>query len=235
MSIFDPHSLYVHHQKSTKKGQIIQKKPQKRLSAISKEEIPRSIMVLKTYGYTVSPPGQTTIHPAGAFVNTTVYQIPQGNVLQLSFNNVWNIVKNSFADLLSIPLANVTNAYVAIGITSINIPVNDPPALSQIVYESDYFSNTVNTSNPCDILYQAYSEDKVLYLFSQQGGFGMSKKDSQGDYIIGGHITYEWSDLVLLGQLDTDVNLFTLSNSANTGFGEVTITLCVNAIVNYAI
>lgn len=61
MSIFDPHQLYYHRQKSTKKGQVIQKSPQPRYTAIDYSMIPQAINVLHSYGYEIFPPNSHAV------------------------------------------------------------------------------------------------------------------------------------------------------------------------------
>ena len=56
MSVFDPYSLYHRKYRKTHKGQVIQQKPTDYKTPILKEEIPRSLSVLKTFRYTIIPP-----------------------------------------------------------------------------------------------------------------------------------------------------------------------------------
>ena len=69
MSSFDPYSLFVTPKRKTHRGQIIQQKPQETNYAITKKEIPRSLSVLQTYGYTIYSPGQQPV----SFQESTIF------------------------------------------------------------------------------------------------------------------------------------------------------------------
>lgn len=67
MSSFDPFSLYRTPKHRTHHGQIIQQKPNEPSYAITRKEIPRSLSVLQTYGYTIYSPGSA---PSNIFSET---------------------------------------------------------------------------------------------------------------------------------------------------------------------
>ena len=54
MSIFDPQHLYVHHQKKTHKGQIIQKRPTNLEFAASQQDFQKAVKIIQTYGYQIA-------------------------------------------------------------------------------------------------------------------------------------------------------------------------------------
>lgn len=241
MSIFDPQGLYIHYQKSTKKGQIIQKKPQKRMSAIKKEEIPRSIMVLNTYGYTVTPPGGTPPSPPEPTILSTSKSVivstsynPASSLFTSRFNSIWNFVKNDFTEILAIPLDKVTSAILQIQINSVDIVINSSGS-DTITFASDSFTDATIVGSNSNLFYQGYSNNQTNKVFADNSGYSNTKINSTMPYIVAGHDTDRWEEIVINGQLTTDVNLFQIYRNTLNQFGQINLTVYVNAIVNYTL
>ena len=238
MSIFDPQSLYIHHQKSTKKGQIIQKKPQPKLSAIKKEEIPRSISVLSTYGYIVTPPGGNPPSPEPLNLTNSKSQSitlttnPNASVLNLKFNSVWDIVKEDFEDILSIPLEKITDASLEISIFSLGFNIIGSQA-DTITYDSDCITDSTFISTNSRIVYQTYSDTKAIKTYCDNSGYTTNQVNSTSPFELGGYTTYQWDQIVNFGQLTNDVTLFQIYRNTLQKIGEVNVSIYVNAIVNY--
>lgn len=122
MSFFDPQGLYIHTQKSTKKGQILQKKPKHHLSATSATDIPFAKNVLLNQGYSIFGPGQgptfsTYLTDFGTF--TFFSSIPQQSHV-ITFNDLWLLYRDAFTTMLDIPDNELTGeSKVDIIITSL--------------------------------------------------------------------------------------------------------------------
>lgn len=122
MSFFDPQSLYTHVQRSTHKGQILQKKPKKKLSATSPYDIPFAKAALLNQGYQILAPGQTISVPTitTQWASFSYLSDNPTNTKTITYNSIWNYIKPSFSDLLSIPESELTgSSSVIIAITSI--------------------------------------------------------------------------------------------------------------------
>ena len=74
MSFFDPHGVYVHRTKSTRKGQILQKKPRHILGALSYQDRVEAEKILKSFGLKavpiVDPTPPTPSQPMQPFLYT---------------------------------------------------------------------------------------------------------------------------------------------------------------------
>ena len=122
MSFFDPQGLYIHTQKSTKKGQILQKKPKHHLSATSATDIPFAKNVLLNQGYSIFDPGQgpifsTYLADFGTF--TFHSENPQQSHV-ITFNDLWLGFRDAFSTMLDIPDNELTGeSKVDIIITSL--------------------------------------------------------------------------------------------------------------------
>ena len=124
MSFFDPQSLYFHRQKSTKKGQIIQKKPQSLISATSSKDIPFAQAVLQNYGYGVYPPGYspTVASNISQYATFSYLATPNTNNVAISFNDLWLANRAYFLQLLELPDSQLTGpSLVTISISCIRI------------------------------------------------------------------------------------------------------------------
>lgn len=123
MSFFDPQSLYVHHQRSTKKGQIIQKKPKNHVSATSASDIPFAEAVLKNHSYFVRPPGYVpTVRSYLSQYATFSYteDIYSSSLYNIGFNEIWLANRAAFSQLLSIPDSRLSGeSYVIISLSTI--------------------------------------------------------------------------------------------------------------------
>ena len=95
MSFFDPQGLYVHRQKSTRKGQIIQKKPKHIIGALSKEDRDEAIKIIRCFGLKAVPKNA----PVGPV--TTVYHDSKFMVLPLSFTNTTTSKSITFNDIFA--------------------------------------------------------------------------------------------------------------------------------------
>ena len=97
MSIFDPQGLYYHHTRSTKRGQIYQKRPVESTSSISSRDVPHAINVLNTFNYNVFPP-QHTFYSGKSFYGT--WSNYQSDQLQSFFIHP-NIIRQQFSEELN--------------------------------------------------------------------------------------------------------------------------------------
>lgn len=238
MSIFDPQGLYFNHQKSTKFGQVLQKKATSRMGAITRDEIPRSVIVLDTYGYTITPPGGTPPVPPGTILTarqsliSNLFTDPTTRTYTPTFNEMWNIVKNDFSDILAIPLSKVSNAQLSINVTSLNL-YQENMSTDTLVFASSSLNDSSNYRFNCDILYQTYNNQQATKVVSDGDGIRYSKVQTNS-YVIAGHTTSDWEEIVTNGRLINDVDIFTISQSG-INLGEINYTIYVEAIVNYII
>lgn len=119
MSIFDPHQLYVHHTKSTRKGQVIQKKPIPPKYAMTREDINHAIERLRSIGYHIYP---KFWQPYYSYVNpfNISQDLLETNTQEFTFNSIWKYLVprlpnlQAFIDLHPSP----NSSHVAIAITS---------------------------------------------------------------------------------------------------------------------
>lgn len=141
MSFFDPHKVYYHHQKSTKKGQIIQKKPQPKNGAIGYDEIPRSITVLKTFKYQVYPPNFSITK---SFHRDLSWNYNQNNnnisTIAISVNSIISGMGNKFNQFFDIDPTRVQNFYFYINLNTILFNIN-PSSSSSSSYTLSFYEN----------------------------------------------------------------------------------------------
>lgn len=139
MSNFDPFQLYSHKQRASHKGQIIQKRPVNANYAASADELKRAILVVKTYGYSISK----TIH----FTDFSMYG---GTV---SFTNEKRYV--ALSDIFNQTMGNNLKKY------NPDIFNNTPSNILMIVniseiYIASYGNNTVNLIDGTTFVLSSY-------------------------------------------------------------------------------
>lgn len=244
MSIFDPQGIYFHRQKSTKKGQILQKRPKSNQGAIKMSEVPRSVNVLKTYGFTVIPPGGQPPSPepvarvARYSINTTLQNnlTAQGSKT-ITFNNIWGVIKNNFMELLEIPLEQVTVGQVTISITCVQFPVQISAADNIQVITDGFTDNTQINYNNTQIIYTSYNSTQCRKaVFSNNGMTAPTTLSNTGyPFVVAEYTSLDWQQLVE-GTLDQNHTLLTAQRTSGpitTYIGNMVYTVYAEAVVNY--
>lgn len=189
MSYFDPQSLYVHRQRSTKRGQIIQKKPQPHVSATSPNDIPFAKSVLLNQGYKIYPPDD----PPRISTYEAIYQpfsypnIVPTQTKTVTFNTIWNSYKNYFQSLIDIPDSSLTgSSYVTINITSIyvrfqgSLTSNDQISINYEEHQSlNYTSQHVSNNSYYTIIPFSASQCSIAKTTSTGGSTSNSSYSIQ--------------------------------------------------------
>ena len=146
MSFFDPQGLYYHRQKSTRKGQIIQKKPQPKNGAIGYDEIPRSLSVLKTFQYQIFPPGTTypqTLHRDLSWgYNANLSSVDRINI---SVNSIMTSASEKFNDAFQIPPEDIIrfSFYIVVNTIQFNALSNGTCSYSLAFYTQSNASSEI--------------------------------------------------------------------------------------------
>lgn len=224
MSIFDPHELYVHHQKSTRKGQVIQKHPVRRTGALTEDQIPQALQVLTAYGYTIYRPG---FRPFRSFSVPFVLSASGLHYTSFffSFNTVWSALRNLFPGLQTFISQNpiVNNSNVGISFSSMfllgkvghfsykfynNGTLNIDRSYNLGSDPSNSFSITFGPSSSQTLFISydlAYASTAVSGETNFQNRIESSDVPSTLCYAI---IENKWSELITNSGLTTDVKLF---------------------------
>lgn len=242
MSIFDPHALYYHPEKKTHKGQIIQKKPTNLQHAISKSEIPRSISVLKSYGYDVYPPGEsikTTIY-SDTICKTYVFNVNiNAREYTRSFNTVWNDISLDFANILN--ERNIVSFEMSLNIPSMLIYSNGGPG-SQFTLDTeklDGYTFSVGSSGVWTLIFNSYTTNGTTFIqYNSAAGYvrntvQYTNPDQSGLFInVNTDDTDVYQQLSTQGYLTDDVVLFILTNSGSN-INSCNYTLNVQFTISY--
>ena len=223
MSFFDPHGLYYHRQKSTRKGQILQKKPQSKNGAIDYDEVPRSIAVLKSFQFHIYPPSwrlpQSYSLPfIYSRFNTSF------DSLTISFNSIWNYLLNSNIDLQDFIKYNkhVNNSLVTIALYSSTIYYSYGKFILRIYNDGELNFNTSfnlgGEQSPAATICLGPSNASSI-IISYDRAFGSS--NLSGETIIQnrlsttpvpavlGYVNVEdqWNSIISPTRLDPDINI----------------------------
>lgn len=223
MSIFDPHELYVHHQKSTRKGQIIQKKPVRHTGVLTEDQIPQAIQVLNAYGYTIYRPGFRLPKSFSVPFLLTASELTFTTFF-FSVNTVWSSLKTSFASLRTFISQNpyVNNSTVGIGFSSIFVQGK----IGNFQYKF-YENNTINinqsitlgadptypfsmTFGPSNTTHFVFSFDNGLGSIASSGQTSILSRSASTDVpsqICYAIIENKWSELKTPSGLTTDIKL----------------------------
>lgn len=177
MSLFDPYHINKRRVRKSHKGQVIQQRISKDYYAISPDELPRSIKVLKSYGYTISPPGQDpepvqTIFKDGLSLPLTI-NFNTGSSMQytVKFNDILTVIGNRLDSIL-VYENNVVDSLVEFYITSIEYYVNtNVNSVGVNLYTNKInWNNTINKST--GVLAVPLNSTQFRYISYQPGSWG---------------------------------------------------------------
>jgi len=196
MSSFDPHSIFQHKQRASKKGQVLRKKPIKQPRAYSGKDLADAKKVLKAYGipYGISPappsPSDPTITSSSAnddlmVITTGRFNPPQsGHVIRLTDKMIMKqyLDNTQFGNWLTYSLDKSKVLTYSCYITAKNIFYQFNPTYHQ---QNDFYNVYVSCGdiqseyegtltmkagvNPSDT-------DPQIYVFKSVVGYWVNKK-----------------------------------------------------------
>lgn len=148
MSLFDPYQINKRRVKKSHKGQVIQQRPSKDYFAISPSELPRSLQVIKSYLPSLLNHRKSVLITLQPTDSTSI------NQFYISFNGVWQLVKNQFRSELNFPTDLVKSFQLHITTLSIQFVSRWPSGLTDpIGYTLTLYSN---------------DEENIQYTYSSQ-------------------------------------------------------------------
>ena len=245
MSMFDPYQLYIHPQRKSHKGQVIQKKSHAPEYAITQRELERALAVVQTYGYNIYPP------VAGAHLAIPFdlsFSNIERNAIDYSINLIWPDLVDQQPYLaqfiLAHPTASTSKVTIAIGAANFQQP--NPCAAYIRFYWNDILNiehyvaasldqyTTIATYTPYTSTNYLYSRDPAFQVSGGvPGDTNLANRLAQID--VRGVVTYvsmddNWEELNSQTGLETDIHFVryngdneqsTLSAFQLTGFIDI--------------
>ena len=247
MSIFDPYQLYIHPQRKSHKGQVIQKKPVNVPYAFTQSDLERAIMIVENYGYSISR-GVPSASPHLTLPFDLSFSNIERNAIDYSVNLIWPDLVDQQPYLAQFiedyPTATTSKVTIAIGAANFQQP--NPCA----AYIRFYWNGNLNIEHyvaasldqyTTIVTYTPYTSTNYLYsrdpAFQVSGGVpgdtNLANRLAQID--VRGVVTYvsmddNWEELNSQTGLETDIHFVryngdneqsTLSAFQLTGFIDI--------------
>lgn len=251
MSLFDPQLIYTRKPYYDKKGCINQKKvpglspPQN--NPVLESQIPRSIGVLKTFGYKVYPPNTNFTTTYFDFQTITGYQsydfqyVSRGYV---TVNNILGLIGNQFNHLYQ-KIDKITNVNLSVGLTMGELYFQSTSQQSTaIVNTTKLVNKSLNVFNPssatyCGAILYPKSNTYCHYIEWRGGQYGNKFQEQYSNYSQPSYISY-WSsndlnqfrELAENGQISDDMRILDFSVSTG-GIYNITMNYVIICNISY--
>ena len=233
MSLFDPYNLYQRKYKKTHKGQIIRQKPTNYQPPIVESEIPRSRLVLKSFGYSIYPPhylfGENFSIPF-TFIETGLEQTS----LNLTVNYLWPLLQAKYSSLSDFIENNLSYNTSSIGIDIISATFIFGICDVHVKFYTNNGSNLVhnqfanlnsNSEKDSSLTYVPRGSATVFLCYDEglppntgegQTVFQNRTPYSHPEVLSYNHFDADWIEINSLSGLESDINLINLSFNNET-------------------
>lgn len=199
MSFFDPQHLYGYGKRSTKKGQIIQKKIIKRKGPLSEKDKKYAIDIINSFGYRIIPknqpipPNQTTYFDQMYIQKSINLEIPENQTrVDVTINDIITSIGDSINSLL-IYKDKAINSHIICQITSVEyyIVTSNNNVNARLEINKVDWSNTINTSTGVVAIPLSKNNFRfITYRLNSYGNRATKSFDTTSDYMYLGE-TYD--------------------------------------------
>ena len=215
MSFFDPQGLYYRPQRKSHKGQVLQKKANTIVYAITESDVKHSINVLNSYGYYVSPtpPIITPFNRRSGYVSLNSFPTDPVNNFLLRLSEVETIVYENMGDLPS----DINNFYFQFELESFVLTFNSLSVNSLINFGNDKIGNksptlkvqgeglmsiTCDSDAVFDVLYADRTAENMTFSNPVLRNNYLFFKSTEDPTIIANHTFFNRNTFIIVAQID---------------------------------